>query len=358
MLETRRLTKTYKDAVVLSKVSISVEEGELLTILGPSGSGKSTLLNLIAGVKIATSGTICLNGVDITDLPIHMRNLGVVFQGYSLFPHLNIYKNIAFPLTTKIHNVPKHEIKNRVNEILEIVGLKGLEKRMPDEISGGQKQRVALARALIHNPSILLLDEPLAALDKNLKKQMQKEIRDIQKQLKKAILYITHDQEEALNMADRIVLLNFGKIEQIGYPEEIYNRPTNEFVLNFFGESNKLDGFYDGTKFVIRGCTSDYLIFIDKKGIQPDSPLSLYIRPENIKISLEKPIINMNYINVKIVDRCFFGDRVKYLVVLPNCDLWTIYTEPFITISVEARIIINWEANKSLFFNHQTYENF
>ena len=234
ILEVHALRKAFGPVVAVEDVQFTLGRGEFVTFLGPSGSGKTTTLEMIAGLTRPTSGRIFLNGKPIDPLPPYRRDIGVVFQHYALFPHMTLSRNIAFPL--EMRRVPRAEVRRRVGEALELVGLAGYADRLPRELSGGQQQRVALARALVFRPPLLLMDEPLGALDKKLREQMQLEIKQIHRGLDASIVYVTHDQDEALVMSDRIAVFNGGRIEQIGPPEELYDRPKTRFVAGFLGE--------------------------------------------------------------------------------------------------------------------------
>ena len=269
----------FDGETVLDSINIYFNNSEFLTLLGPSGCGKTTTLRIIGGFLQPTSGDVLFEGVRINDVPPHKRRVNTVFQKYALFPHLNVFENVAFGL--RIAKVPQKEIDERVTEMLEIVSLKGFEKRKPDQLSGGQQQRVAIARALVNRPEVLLLDEPLGALDLRLRKDMQNELKRIQQQLGITFIYVTHDQEEALAMSDTVVVMDKGRIQQIGTPEDIYNEPKNAFVADFIGESNILDG-------IMR---ADYVVeFFGRKfrcldkGFAPDEPVDVVIRPEDVDI--------------------------------------------------------------------------
>ena len=269
----------FDGETVLDSINIYFNNSEFLTLLGPSGCGKTTTLRIIGGFLQPTRGDVLFEGVRINDVPPHKRRVNTVFQKYALFPHLNVFENVAFGL--RIAKVPQKEIDERVTEMLEIVSLKGFEKRKPDQLSGGQQQRVAIARALVNRPEVLLLDEPLGALDLRLRKDMQNELKRIQQQLGITFIYVTHDQEEALAMSDTVVVMDRGRIQQIGTPEDIYNEPKNAFVADFIGESNILDG-------IMR---ADYVVeFFGRKfrcldkGFAPDEPVDVVIRPEDVDI--------------------------------------------------------------------------
>ena len=240
IIEIKNISKSFGDKCILDNVSTNVRRGEFVTILGPSGCGKTTLLRILAGFAQADKGEVCINGKDITNVPPHMRPVNTVFQRYALFPHLDVYENIAFGL--KLQNIPADEINKRVMKVLKMVSMTDYEDRDVESLSGGQQQRVAIARAIANQPKVLLLDEPLAALDLKMRKDMQIELKEMHKQLGITFIYVTHDQEEALTLSDTIIVMNEGKIQQIGTPTDIYNEPQNSFVADFIGESNILNG--------------------------------------------------------------------------------------------------------------------
>ena len=279
IIEINNITKSFPDKVVLDDVSLSVKKGEFLTILGPSGCGKTTLLRLLAGFNTATKGEIRIDGEVMTDVPPHRRPVNTVFQRYALFPNYNVYDNIAFGL--KLQKVDKREIEQRVKRALKMVGMTDYEHRDVQSLSGGQQQRVAIARAIVNRPQVLLLDEPLAALDLKMRKDMQMELKEMHRSLGITFVYVTHDQEEALTLSDTIVVMNEGKIQQIGTPTDIYNEPCNSFVANFIGESNILNAT------MVR----DRLVrFMDKEfecideGFGENTPVDVVIRPEDVYI--------------------------------------------------------------------------
>ena len=279
IIDLKDITVKYGDNVVLDKLNLYINKKEFITLLGPSGCGKTTTLRCIAGFIEPDSGDIIFEGKRINDVPPHKRKVNTIFQRYALFSHLNVYENIAFGL--KLQKKPKEEIRKTVAQMLELVNLKGFEKRSIDSLSGGQQQRVAIARALANSPHVLLLDEPLGALDLKLRKDMQTELKAIQKRLGITFIYVTHDQEEALTMSDKIVIMKSGEIQQVGTPQEIYNEPVNKYVANFIGESNVISGTM----------IEDYKVKFDDQifdcvdfGFKPNEKVDIVIRPEDIDI--------------------------------------------------------------------------
>ena len=293
LIRLRNVCMAFDDELVLDNINLYFNDKEFLTLLGPSGCGKSTTLRIIGGFTTPTSGDVIFDGVRINDIPPYQRQVNTVFQKYALFPHLNVYENVAFglrmqrlpdpndPTGKKKVKIPEEEIHQRVMEMLEVVSLKGFEHRKPEALSGGQQQRVAIARALVNRPKVLLLDEPLAALDLKLRKDMQIELKRIQQQVGITFIYVTHDQEEALTMSDTIVVMDKGCIQQIGTPEDIYNEPKNAFVADFIGESNIIDGIM---------VKDNVVQMYGKKfpcldgGFAPGEPVDVVIRPEDIDI--------------------------------------------------------------------------
>lgn len=269
----------FDDEVILDKINLYFNDKEFLTLLGPSGCGKTTTLRIIGGFIKPTSGDVLFNGVRINDVPPHKRKVNTIFQKYALFPHLDVFENVAFGL--RIAKVKEAEIKERVMEMLEIVSLKGFQHRKVASLSGGQQQRVAIARALVKRPKVLLLDEPLGALDMRLRKDMQSELKRIQQAMDITFIYVTHDQEEALAMSDTVVVMDKGKIQQIGTPEKIYNEPKNAFVADFIGESNILDGIMH-EDFVVEFFGRKYKCL--DSGFAPREAVDVVIRPEDIDI--------------------------------------------------------------------------
>ena len=279
VIRLRDLCMAFDDEPVLDHINLYINDKEFLTLLGPSGCGKTTTLRIIGGFATPTSGDVLFDGVRINDVPPYQRQINTVFQKYALFPHLNVYENIAFGL--RMQKLPEAEIKERVMEMLETVSLKGFEHRRPEALSGGQQQRVAIARALVNRPKVLLLDEPLAALDLKLRKDMQIELKRIQQQVGITFIYVTHDQEEALTMSDTIVVMDKGSIQQIGTPEDIYNEPKNAFVADFIGESNIIDGIMPEDNVVqMYGRRFPCL----DGGFAPTEAVDVVIRPEDIDI--------------------------------------------------------------------------
>ena len=280
IIEIKNVSKTYGDNTVLKNLSLNIRKNEFLTLLGPSGCGKTTTLKILAGFESGDSGKVLFNGEDISNLPPYKRQLNTVFQKYALFPHMNVYENIAFGL--KIKKVSKNEIDKKVSEMLKLVALEGFEKRSVDSLSGGQQQRVAIARALVNEPKVLLLDEPLGALDLKLRKEMQSELKRIQQRLGITFIFVTHDQEEALTMSDTIVVMNKGVIQQMGSPEDIYNEPANAFVADFIGESNIVNGtMLEDLK--VEFC--DHVFTCVDKGFNTNEAVDVVIRPEDIEIT-------------------------------------------------------------------------
>ncbi|HJC41120.1 MAG TPA: ABC transporter ATP-binding protein [Candidatus Intestinimonas pullistercoris] len=277
------LKMVFDDEVVLNSINLYINDKEFLTLLGPSGCGKTTTLRIIGGFQKPTSGDVFFDGVRINDVPPHKRKVNTVFQKYALFPHMNIFENVAFGL--RINKVPEAELKRRVNEALELVNLPGYGKRSVNSLSGGQQQRIAIARAIVNRPQVLLLDEPLGALDLKLRKDMQIELKKIQQQVGITFIYVTHDQEEALTMSDTIVVMDKGSIQQIGTPEDIYNEPKNAFVADFIGESNIIDGIMHADGVV--GMYGKRFPCLDK-GFAKDEPVDVVIRPEDIDIVPEE----------------------------------------------------------------------
>ena len=279
LIELKGISKSYDGERVIDSMNLYIRDGEFMTFLGPSGCGKTTTLRIIGGFETADEGELYFDGVEISDVPAHKRHINTVFQKYALFPHLNVYENVAFPLRLK--KLPEEQISEKVTEMLKMVALVGFENKSVSTLSGGQQQRVAIARALISHPKVLLLDEPLGALDLKLRKDMQNELKNIQKAIGITFVYVTHDQEEALSMSDTVVVMADGEIQQIGTPTDIYNEPKNAFVADFIGESNIIDGVMleDGkAKF------AGHIFTCVDGGFEKNEAVDVVVRPEDVDV--------------------------------------------------------------------------
>ena len=311
IIEVRNVSKYFDDKTALDDVSLSIRKGEFVTILGPSGCGKTTLLRLIAGFQTASEGMILINGREMTRTPPHKRPVNTVFQKYALFPHLNVYDNIAFGL--KLKKMPKAEIMRKVQAALKMVGMTDYEYRDVNSLSGGQQQRVAIARAIVNEPEVLLLDEPLAALDLKMRKDMQMELKEMHKRLGITFVYVTHDQEEALTLSDTIVVMSEGRIQQIGTPTDIYNEPVNSFVADFIGESNILNGTMVKDR-LVSFCGRDFEC-VDE-GFGENVPVDVVVRPEDLYIF---PVSEKTKAQLRgVVQSCIFKGVHYEMAVL--CD--------------------------------------
>lgn len=279
IIDLKNVSKEYNGVTVLDNINLYIRKNEFLTLLGPSGCGKTTTLRIIGGFELPTKGNVIFEDKDITKVPPYERQINTVFQKYALFPHMNVFDNIAFGL--KIKKLPQDEIQTKVKEMLRLVNLKGFENRSIDSLSGGQQQRIAIARALVNEPEVLLLDEPLGALDLKLRKEMQRELKEMQQRLGITFIYVTHDQEEALTMSDTIAIMDQGRIQQIGSPVDIYNEPKNAFVAKFIGESNILDGVMH-QDFVVE--FSNIIFECVDKGFNEMEEVDVVIRPEDVEI--------------------------------------------------------------------------
>ncbi|HEY8612391.1 MAG TPA: ABC transporter ATP-binding protein [Roseomonas sp.] len=306
------VTKRYGSEAVVADVSLAIAPGEFFTLLGPSGSGKTTTLSMLAGFVMADEGRVMLDGQDMTHVPPRGRGLGMVFQNYAIFPHLNVAENVAFPLT--VRRAPKAEIAARVAEALEMVKLTGFERRYARQLSGGQQQRVALARAIVAHPRIVLMDEPLGALDKNLRYHMQVEIKEISRRLGTTVVYVTHDQEEALTMSDRIAIMEHGRIAQMGPPREVYERPDSSFVAAFLGEANLLRARRDGN--AVAGPGGARLEAGAGALAAPEG--LLFIRPEKVSIAAGGAGEGANILPGRVRHTSFLGNVVRYAVEVPE----------------------------------------
>jgi putative spermidine/putrescine transport system ATP-binding protein len=313
MLSLRGLCKSFGDVVAVDGVDLELARGEFVTFLGPSGSGKTTTLQMIAGLQRPSGGRILLEGAPLDPLPPHRRNIGMVFQHYALFPHMTIAGNIAFPL--EMRRVPAEEIRRRVGEVLDLVGLPDLADRYPAQLSGGQQQRVALARALVFRPPLLLMDEPLGALDRKLREQMQIEITRIHRELDASIVYVTHDQEEALVMSDRIAVFRDGRIDQLGTARELYERPRTSFVAGFIGETNFFPGrvlWRDGTLCAL-DTPAGKVVGVPAGPLAEGEAAVLAVRPERIAFTDDA-----DGLEARVGDVIYLGNQMKYVLTLPD----------------------------------------
>ncbi|WP_137392465.1 ABC transporter ATP-binding protein [Rhodoligotrophos defluvii] len=313
-VQLNNVTLAYGSFVAIKNVSLTIEKGSFVTLLGPSGCGKTTILRSIAGLVDPTSGEIVVAGRRINDVPIHKRNIGLVFQNYALFPHKTVFDNIAFGL--KYRGVEKQEIARKVKRALEMVRLPGVEKKLPSEMSGGQQQRIALARAIVIEPDVLLLDEPLSALDANLREEMRTELKLIQREVGITTIFVTHDQEEALAMSDRIVVMNHGVVEQEGPPEEVYRRPASRFVASFLGQSNLLGGRINGVNGSVAQVELDggpQLTVQAPPGVAPGLPVTVVVRAQRVKVG-EGDGLGENRIAGKILNTSYLGGAASYFI--------------------------------------------
>jgi len=326
-----RVTKVFGDTIAVDDLSLEIEEGEFFSLLGPSGCGKTTTLRMIGGFEEPTRGTIYLRGRDVTDLPPYKRDVNTVFQSYALFPHLDVFENVAFGLRRR--KVDRAEIQRRVGEALELVDLVGFERRRPTQLSGGQQQRVALARALVNRPKVLLLDEPLGALDLKLRKQMQLELKRIQAEVGITFIYVTHDQEEAMTMSNRIAVMRHGRIEQVGPPEDVYEHPATEFVAGFLGASNLLDGEVKerrgGVATIRLAAGGTVRVPEDRMPADLDSVVKVGVRPEKISIlpEGEEPPPDRNRVPGLLRMATYIGVSHQYKVEGPAGQELTVYVQ-------------------------------
>jgi spermidine/putrescine transport system ATP-binding protein len=355
IVEIRNVTKRYGAYVAVENFSLAIARGEFLTLLGPSGSGKTTILRLIAGFELPQSGEIFLEGRDASALPPYRRNVNTVFQHYALFPHLDVFHNVAFGLEQK--KLAPDEIRLRVRAMLELVELPGKEERYPRELSGGEQQRVALARALVLEPSVLLLDEPLGALDEKLRKQMQLELKRLRERLGITFVFVTHDQQEALIMSDRVAVIQRGRLEQISPGEEVYERPATRFVAEFMGVENFFDATSAGRK---DGCAE----FETSTGVrlrasgnfaQTDGPATIAVRPESVSISSQPPASGQrNALQGVVVETVYEGGRRRWSVKLATGER-VVVRESGSAAAADvrapgAKVYLHWPAEKSLVY--------
>ena len=334
IIELKNICKEYDGSQILNSINLDIFDKEFVTLLGPSGCGKTTLLRIISGFVQPDSGDVFFDGQIINDIPPHKRNVNTVFQRYALFPHLNVFDNIAFGLRVK--KVPDAEIKTRVKEMLALVNLKGFERKNVNFLSGGQQQRVAIARALVNTPKVLLLDEPLAALDLKLRKDMQNELKNIQKRTGITFIYVTHDQEEALSMSDKVVVVADGCIQQIGTPTDIYNEPINAFVADFIGESNIIDGIMlDDYKAKFSGHTFECL----DSGFEKGEKVDIVVRPEDVDVvPVEKGMLQGTVTSVT-----FKGVHYEIIVDIGGFK-WVIQTTDFVGVNEKIGLYIEPDA--------------
>jgi len=348
-LEARSLTKRYGDAVALQDATLSISEGEFLTLLGPSGSGKTTLLSIIAGLTEPSSGELWIAGVRSTALPPNKRDIGMVFQNYALFPHMTVRENVEFPL--RMRRKSASHIQREVDQALEMVHLSQFGERLPIQLSGGQQQRVALARAIVYKPSIILMDEPLGALDKKLREHMQSEIRRIHRKIGTTVVYVTHDQDEAMALSDRICLMNNAQIEQIGTPDELYFSPATQFAANFLGESNFLDVVVDviGERHaqVRDGNGSVYNVKAQPKGLRKDERRILTVRPEMCTLSPSDA--TGDCVRGTVEDIMMLGALTKVLVRLDSGELFTVsnFTQQARSLEVGIAVHVGWNPDSA-----------
>ncbi|WP_319524632.1 ABC transporter ATP-binding protein [uncultured Desulfosarcina sp.] len=320
MVQFKGIMKRFGKVVAVEKMDFDIEEGSLVTLLGPSGCGKTTLLRMVAGLEEPTEGDIFIKGKRINDTPIHKRNLGMIFQNYALFPHKTIFDNVAFGL--KYRNVSRDEIEEKVSRALEMVRLPGVENRMPSQLSGGQQQRIAMARAIVIEPDVLLMDEPLSALDENLREAMRREVDNLQQMLGVTTIFVTHDQREALSMSDKILVMKDGRKQQEGGPESVYNEPVNHFVASFLGHSNFTGGEVvdvDDSHVHVRIETGDILFAKNKGGFSRGDKVEMIVRAQRFDAFPKeefKPVPGLNHFEGRIKDRSYMGGEVSYFIEL------------------------------------------
>ncbi|XXN66396.1 ABC transporter ATP-binding protein (plasmid) [Enterobacter ludwigii] len=331
-LQAEQIGKTYGQTTVLQNLDLAVNSGELLTLLGPSGSGKTTLLQIISGLTDPTAGRLLIDGRDETHTPVHQRDIGVVFQNYALFPHLTLEENVGFPL--RMRRLPAAEIARKVKEALEMVELGHAAKRFPRALSGGQQQRVALARCLVYQPSVILMDEPLGALDRKLRESMQMEIKRIHRESGATIIFVTHDQEEALALSDRICLMNEGKIAQIDTPENIYQQPQSTFVAEFIGLSNILRGeVRNGTLVNPQG------LFALPAASALAGLGALVIRPEHVRLCAADDAL----VHGKISERIYAGSETRLVVTLDKGERFIVRSSQASVGAIGDTVSLNWD---------------
>ena len=320
LVQFKGIMKKYGKITAVEKMDFDIEEGSLVTLLGPSGCGKTTLLRMVAGLEDPTEGDIFIKGVRINDTPVHKRNLGMIFQNYALFPHKTIFDNVAFGL--KYRNVSKNQIREKVMQALEMVRLPGVEKRMPSQLSGGQQQRIAMARAIVIEPDVLLMDEPLSALDENLREEMRREVDNLQEILGVTTIFVTHDQREALSMSDKILVMKAGRKQQEGDPQTVYNEPVNHFVADFLGHSNFIKGEIvdlNQEHVSIKIETGDLLIADNKNTFKKGDQVELVVRAQRFDLFQEDEFTadeKKNSFAGRIKDRSYMGGEISYFIEL------------------------------------------
>ena len=341
------LTKRFDDVVAVDGISLDVDRGQFCALLGPSGCGKTTTLRMIGGFEDPTEGRIELGGVDVARLPPYKRDVNTVFQSYALFPHLSIFDNVAFGLRRR--GVKGGDVRGRVTDALELVGLAGLERRKPKQLSGGQQQRIALARALVNRPRVLLLDEPLGALDLKLRKEMQLELKSIQHEVEITFVHVTHDQEEAMTMADRIVIMNGGHIEQVGSPTELYESPRTAFVAGFLGVSNLLDGEVLGEGTV--KLTDGTIVRVPPEALTRVGTVRIGVRPEKIRIGGEAA----NTLSGVVTESAYIGVSTQYILDTPAGPV-TVYVQndrPGGQVATGERLTLSWSPESTFVVDAQ-----
>ncbi|WP_322028015.1 ABC transporter ATP-binding protein [Burkholderia sp. BCC1977] len=348
-IEFRGVSKNYGPAVALDSVNLSVVSGEFFSLLGPSGSGKTTLLNTVSGMVSPSSGSVLIDGRDVTHIPPRHRGLGMVFQNYALLPHMSVFDNVAFPL--RIRKMPRKDIEREVMGALELVRLKDFANRKPKELSGGQQQRVSIARCLVYKPMLILMDEPLGALDKKLRQQLQFELKRIHQDLGVTILYVTHDQEEALVMSDRICVMNHARVEQVGAPRDLYLRPVNEFVADFLGESNVISGEVvgvSGESADVRTETGAVVRCTLRQSATTQQRIKVMVRPECVRLTPRQEALVGCRAVVKNV--AFVGDAFRYTVQVGSQILTVLQNSHSLHQVIEpgSEVWIDWSASDAI----------
>ncbi|WP_421089357.1 ABC transporter ATP-binding protein [Pseudochrobactrum sp. MP213Fo] len=336
-----KVSKAFGSLTVVDNLDLSIQKGEFVSMLGPSGSGKTTLLMLLAGFERPTGGTVSVDGKRIDQLPPHKRNMGVVFQNYALFPHMTIAENVAFPL--KMRNISTSEIQDRVKRVLDMVQLGAMLERKPSQLSGGQQQRVALARALVFEPEVVLMDEPLGALDKQLRERMQLDIRELHHRLGLTIVFVTHDQSEALTMSDRIAVFNRGKIEQIGTPSQIYDHPSSQFVAEFIGETNLLNGKVSSQKnglMQIRLANGQDIHVDADAPLQSGQDIRLSLRPERLRLNIADT--SGNNMAATVRDIVYHGDHLRVVLDFAGQSLITKADRHFQSLKIADQVTLSF----------------